>query len=158
MHAPASSPPAPTRLRERTEPLRSSTPERVGGGVIAAASLAVLSIAAWLTPSGHGHGTHTQMGLPPCTWTTWFDKPCPTCGMTTSFATAGEGRWIESFLTQPAGMAFCVVTAAAFWMGMHTLVTGSRLGSLAGWLLKPRFATAIVLGVLAAWGYKILTW
>jgi len=143
---------------ERTTPLRAGLGERVAGGFVASAALTVLGIAAWLQPSEAGHGTHTKLGLPTCTWTVWFDKPCPTCGMTTAFATAGEGRWIDSFVTQPAGMLLSVATAAAFWLGAHTLVTGSRLGDLLAFATRPRPVAFMIAGFLAAWGYKLLTW
>ncbi|RMH29968.1 MAG: DUF2752 domain-containing protein [Planctomycetota bacterium] len=118
----------------------------------------VLIIAASLRPAEAGHGTHTQIGLPPCSWVVWFDKPCPTCGMTTAFANAGEGHWLASFVTQPAGMLLCVATASAFWLGLHTLLTGSRIGSLTGWVLRPKPIAAMVLGLIGAWVYKIMTW
>jgi hypothetical protein len=30
--------------------------------------------------------THTQLGMPPCNFVVLTGKPCPSCGMTTSFA------------------------------------------------------------------------
>ncbi|MFK7884559.1 MAG: DUF2752 domain-containing protein [Phycisphaerales bacterium] len=149
---------APAIQPERTTPLRATTAERLAGGAVATIAVSVLGIAAWLTPSDQGHGTHLQMGLPACTWTVWFDKPCPTCGMTTAFATAGEGRWLDAFNTQPAGMVFSVMTAAAFWLGAHTLLTGSRIGGLVASALRPKTVTLLIAGFLAAWGYKLLTW
>lgn len=149
---------APAIQPERSTPLRAGMTERLAGGTVASIALAVLITAARLTPADQGHGTHTQMGLPACTWTVWFDKPCMTCGMTTAFATAGEGRWLDSFLTQPAGMVLSVMTAAAFWLGVHTLITGSRIGTLVASLTRPRTVTLLIGGFLAAWGYKLLTW
>jgi hypothetical protein len=35
--------------------------------------------------------THTQLGLPPCRFVTLFGKPCPSCGMTTSFSLLMHG-------------------------------------------------------------------
>ena len=52
-------------------------------------ALAPLVIAAALSPSNAGHGTHRQLGLPACGWQTNMGLPCPTCGMTTSFLTRG---------------------------------------------------------------------
>jgi hypothetical protein len=31
-------------------------------------------------------GSHQSIGLPQCNFLVWFGKPCPSCGMTTSFA------------------------------------------------------------------------
>jgi hypothetical protein len=149
---------APAIQPERSTPLRAKPGERILGGFVASGALAILAIAAWLQPSPQGHGTHTQIGLPACTWTVWFDKPCPTCGMTTAFATAGEGRWLDSFITQPAGMLLSVMTAAAFWLGAHTLITGSRIGNLVAFAARPRPIAILITGFLAAWGYKLLTW
>ena len=56
--------------------------------LVAAASvlLALLVTAETLTPDVRGHGTHQQLGLPPCTFYLVFQRPCPACGMTTSWA------------------------------------------------------------------------
>lgn len=149
---------APAIRPERTSPLRAGSGERAGGTIVACLALAVLSLAAWLKPAAAGHGTHTQIGLPPCSWVVWFDKPCPTCGMTTAFTHAGEGQWLASFVTQPAGMVLSVLTATAFWLGAHTALTGSRIGAMTVWLTRPRVLAVLFGGLLAAWVYKIISW
>ena len=40
--------------------------------------------------------THTQLGLPPCNFVTLTGKPCPACGMTTSFALLMKGDVLNS--------------------------------------------------------------
>ena len=35
--------------------------------------------------------THTQLGMPPCNFVVMTGKPCPACGMTTSFALLVRG-------------------------------------------------------------------
>lgn len=143
---------------ERSVPLRSSAGARFGAGVLALLILAVLITAAWLTPNAEGHGSHTQLGLAPCTWAVWFDKPCPTCGMTTSFAQAGEGNWVRSGVTQPFGLLLVIGSAGVFWGSLTQAVTGAPLGTSFVGLFKPRIF--ISLGVLfaGAWIYKIVTW
>ena len=75
----------------------SSTDPRLGAsqralaGLISLAAIAVLGLAAWMSPEGAGHGTHEQIGLPVCAWAQYFDAPCMTCGMTTAFAHAADG-------------------------------------------------------------------
>ncbi len=147
----------PTRP-ERTTPLRAGIGQRLAAALIASGCLGVLATAAWLNPSERGHGTHTQIGLPPCSWAVWFDKPCLTCGMTTAFSHTGEGRWISAFITQPAGAVLSLGTAVAFWFAAHAALTGSRIGAMTAWLLRPRTIAFLVAGLLAAWVYKILSW
>ena len=143
---------------ERSTPLRATPGARAGAGILAGLILAVLVTASWLTPNTQGHGSHTQLGLAPCTWAVWFDKPCPTCGMTTAFAEAGEGNWIRSAWTQPFGFLLVIGSAAVFWGAMIQAATGARLGSSFVGLLQPR--VFVLLGVLfaGAWVYKIITW
>ncbi len=139
-------------------PRRAGPGERLAAGAVALATLTVLVIAAWLDPAAKGHGTHTQIGLPPCSWAVWFDKPCLTCGMTTAFSHAGEGQWLAAFRTQPAGAALSLATAAAFWLAAHAALTGSRIGAATAWLARPRTVGLVIAGLLAAWVYKILSW
>ncbi len=144
--------------KERTTPLRATTGERIAAGVIAAFSLLVLSTAAWLNPNPQGHATHTQLGMPQCTWVIAFDKPCPTCSMTTAFSHAGEGSWITATLTQPMGALLAVLTTMIFWASTHQAVYASRIGSVVQTALRPRMVIVMLILTAGAWIYKIATW
>ncbi len=139
-------------------PARAAASDRFLAAVGALACLALLGLAAGLAPSADGHGTHTQLGMPRCSWVVTFDKPCPTCGMTTAFAHAAGGDLLSSARVQPAGAALAVGAAAAFWVFLHTAVFGSRSSRLFRPLWTPRWITAGAAGLVAAWVYKLLTW
>ena len=147
-----------THPKERTTPLRATTGERIGAAAIALVSLTVLTAAAWLTPNPEGHATHTQLGMAECTWVVWFDKPCPTCGMTTSFSHAGDGSWTTALTTQPMGALLALLTTMIFWASTHQALTASRIGSVAQSTLKPRVVIMMLAFAAAAWIYKIATW
>lgn len=132
--------------------------DRVMAGFVASAALAVLALAAWLKPAHAGFGTHEQLGLAPCTWAAVLGKPCPTCGMTTAFAHAADGNILGSFTAQPFGALLALLAAMIFWGGTHVAATGSTLGRLFGLLMLNRSLWIAAALLLAAWGYKILTW
>jgi hypothetical protein len=69
----------------------------------ALALLVVFGLARWLRPDPQGYGTHTQLGLWPCAFRATTGRPCPTCGMTTSFAWFARGEWGRSWRSNPAG-------------------------------------------------------
>lgn len=54
--------------------------------------LAMTVVAILLVPSKSGHGTHTQLGLPPCGSVVLFHRPCPGCGLTTSITSTLHGQ------------------------------------------------------------------
>ncbi len=57
----------------------------------------------------NGYGTHQQLGLPPCAFFKLTGIPCPSCGLTTSFAHAARLHFYQAFVTQPFGLiAFCL--------------------------------------------------
>lgn len=133
-------------------------PRRLVGGIAASLTLAVLLLAAGLDASPDGHGTHMQLGLPKCSWVALMGKPCPTCGMTTSFTHAADGSLLDAATTQPAGTLLAILASAVMWGGAHTLLTGIALGPVLGGLLRAR-TIWIGLGVLVlAWIYKLATW
>lgn len=139
-------------------PLKADLGERVGAAFLAIACLAVLSIASWLHPSADGHGTHTQLGLSKCMWVAAFDRPCPTCGMTTSFSHAAEGSWFQAAKTQPMGALLTLITTVVFWGALVQASTGARIGTMIQPVLKPRFFIVFALLFLGAWIYKLNTW
>ena len=112
--------------------LTSTRRRRLIGAVVAVFAVGALGVAAWLEPSPDGLGTHSQvLNMPPCGWIAMIDLPCPTCGMTTSFAHAAEGNLLEAFVVQPMGAFLSVVVAMALVVGLYVALTGSRVASLA---------------------------
>jgi len=132
--------------------------QRLLAGGLCIAAAVVLGLAASMTPAAAGHGTHEQIGLPPCAWAQYFDAPCMTCGMTTAFAFAAKGDLLDSLLTQPMGMLLAVGTAVGFWFALYVALTGSRAGVMAGHLLRPRSLWIMAALAGAAWIYKFYTW
>lgn len=136
--------------------------DRYAAGLTVLICAGVLGVAAWLTPSPDGLGTHTQLsaipGMHDCPWLTAFDQPCATCGMTTAFAHAASGEYLASFLTQPFGAGLAVFAATVFWLSLHTAVTGSRALSLMTRHLGGKMPWVLLALFLAAWAYKVIVW
>src|SRR5687768_9011989 len=82
---------SPSSLFEPVEP------RRVRGGFVFFGSwLVVTGIALALTPNPAGHGTHKQLGLSACPSAVLFDRPCPGCGLTTSWTAFVHGDFAAS--------------------------------------------------------------
>lgn len=131
---------------------------RGAGLALLVGCLSVLIVANRLDAHADGHGTHTQMGLPACSWVQLWNFPCPTCGMTTAFAHAAHGRMGLALLTQPAGALVAIAMGVGFWTGLHALLTGTRLMELALGLLRPRVIAGALMLFLGGWVYKMITW
>lgn len=130
---------------------------RLPAAIVCLCAVSVLSLAASLSPSPRGYGTHTQVGMEPCGFVKTAGMPCATCGMTTAFAHAADGRLLASALTQPAGAALAVLTAMAAIISGYAALVGLSLGPLLRWIWRPRFVVVMGALIMAAWGYKILT-
>lgn len=103
--------------------------------------LGVTTVAMVLSPDPHSHGTHQQLGLPACPSVIAFHRPCPGCGLTTSFTAMVHGDFAAAF------------RANMFGPVLYVLFTASALVCGWGWLRKVRFDTDtkafnIALGVL----------
>lgn len=68
-----------------------------------------------LKPSPEGHGTHTQLGLPACGSVAFFGRPCPGCGLTTSWTATLHGQLDTAFRAHALGtFLYLVFTFSAF--------------------------------------------
>ncbi len=119
-------------------------------------AIAILSIAAWLSPSADGVGTHKQLGLPQCGWIVAVDLPCPTCGMTTAFSYTVRGNFFSAFKTQPFGMFLAVFVSIIGVLAFTLALTGRP--KTAFWYRWMTTKTLFIVAGLAAfaWVYKIL--
>ena len=95
-----------------------------------AAAAAVLATAAWLEPDPLGHGTHTQLGLPPCGFLWLTELPCPACGLTTAFAHGVRGSLGQAALANPVGLALFLSVCLLIPFGLFAAVRGWSLDTL----------------------------
>lgn len=81
------------------------------------------------TPQGEprSHGTHTQLGLPPCTMKAMTGLSCPGCGMTTTFSLVVRGDIAHALQVNWAGVVVaCVAAVSSVSLGLIA-ITGWRL-------------------------------
>jgi hypothetical protein len=128
--------------REEPEVARLRAPIRWTMVLLALGLLAVFALARWLEPSPKGFGTHTQLGLPPCHFAWVTGHPCPSCGMTTSFAWFVRGRYDRAFGANPAGS----LLAAACSVLIPWLLVGAAVGKTPGFrsLERPLIGVVVV--------------
>ncbi len=91
--------------------------------------LFVTGFALYLQPSSEGHGTHTQLGLPPCPSVYVFGRLCPGCGLTTSITATVKGMFVEAWRANPFGLI------------AYPFFSASALACLFGFVTKKRFNT-----------------
>jgi len=87
----------------------------------------VFALAAWIEPYDRQgrprqRETHRQLGLPPCTFLEITGLPCPSCGMTTSFALLVRGDLGNSLRANAVGTALAVFCAALIPWSLACLV------------------------------------
>lgn len=131
---------------------------RGGRWLLAACGLAlavILALAVTLEPDPRGYGTHERLGFPACTFRTIWNVPCPSCGMTTSFALVVRGRLPEAARANAAGSLFALICAA----GVPWLMTAAAVGRYPG-VRRPQVALAWLLAALglvalANWAFRL---
>ena len=79
-------------------------------GSVGAGLAILLIVAACLSPSPQGFGTHQQLGLPECSIKMMFEMPCPSCGMTTSWSHMMRGQFISSCKANPGGALLAITS------------------------------------------------
>ncbi|MEM9108504.1 MAG: DUF2752 domain-containing protein [Planctomycetota bacterium] len=127
---------------------------RLTSSGIALACAGPLIVAAMLTPSSDGVGTHTQMGLPECGFKLATGYPCATCGCTTAFAHAADGSFLTSLMTQPFGAVLALSLSMLALIAGWSALSGMRLDPLGQFMASRGFVLSWIVLLLAAWGYK----
>jgi hypothetical protein len=121
----------------------------------------VFAVAAWLNPYDEfglprRMETHRQLGLPPCTFQQLAGVPCPSCGMTTSFAFMVRGDLVNAVRANAVGALLamlcmaCIPWSLACAIGKRTYFIRSMEKTLI-WLLA-----AFLTLLMARWGIVVL--
>jgi hypothetical protein len=124
---------------------------RAGLLALAAILIGLFATAGRLSPDPRGFGTHEQLGLSPCAILRLTGRPCPTCGMTTSFAWLVRGEPGRAWRANPAGLVAAVVGAGLVPWLLLVAATGRAPGR------RPVGATLMALAVLVA-ALAVVAW
>lgn len=100
---------------------------------IAAFLVTIFILAMWINPynpdgTPRRMATHRQLGLPPCNFFLLTGKPCPSCGMTTSFALLFHGDLRASLQANWVGTLLAVAAVVACPWAVLSAVWGRFLG------------------------------
>lgn len=120
-----------------------------------AASSVTLAVARSLHASSSGVGTHVQLGLPPCRFLELMRIPCPSCGLTTSFAFAAHLQFRQALVASPFGLLlfFAVVLAIpAICVQLWRQIAWARIVRAIDWSAITSWAIA---AYLASWICKL---
>jgi hypothetical protein len=124
--------------------------------VLATVFVAVLGVAVWLNPyddAGHARtmSTHTQLGLEPCTMVVMTGKPCPACGMTTSFALLMHGDVANSMRANWVGTLFCFALVLLTPWLILSAIKGRLYGVTNGELFSTVLLTSLLFLMTIRW-------
>ncbi len=129
--------------------------QRIALVALASTLLGLLATAETLTPDARGYGTHEQLGLPPCTFSVIFQRPCPACGMTTSWAWLVRGDIRRALAANTGGTLLAVLSlASAPWLLVSAL-RGRWLGGRPNEWAVAGVAALVCLVTLGQWGWRL---
>jgi hypothetical protein len=117
--------------------------------------LSLLVIAARLTPSPDGLGTHRELHLQECGFLERTGLPCPSCGMTTSFAWFVRGNIAASLYVQPMGTVLAILCGMTVWGAAYVAATGRPLYRLVAGIPARYHALPLLVLALIAWAWKM---
>lgn len=107
--------------------------------------VALTAVAVMLRPSESGHGTHTQLGMPPCGSVVLFHRPCPGCGLTTSVASTLHGNLSFALEANVFGPVFYALFTVLTFLGLAAWVMKKKMD------IGTRPMTVLLVSLLAAY-------
>jgi len=122
---------------------------------VALTCLAPLIVAAFLTPSPDGVGSHTELGLPRCQFLERTGLPCWSCGMTTSWAWFVRGNLLASLYVQPMGTVLATLAIGCFWSGLYIAATGRPVYRILRLFPGRYYFLPLFCFFILAWAWKI---
>jgi hypothetical protein len=123
---------------------------------VAVGLLCPLLVAAMLRPDPSGHGTHRQLGFPPCTFVVLFGHRCPSCGMTTAWAHLVRGQLPAALRSNVGGTLLGLLDLVATAWLLASAVRERWLGMAPNPVILAWILTAVVAVTLIDWGVRML--
>jgi hypothetical protein len=124
--------------------------------LVVAGAILVLGLARVLEPAVAGHGTHVQLGLAPCTVLAVTGVPCPSCGLTTSFAHLARLEVLDAVAANAAGLPFFAVVASLVPLGLVAMARRMPVVDTLAALRVDVVAFALVGATFVTWGVRLL--
>ncbi len=78
--------------------------------IVGTTLLVLLAVASQLEPDPRGFGTHRQLVLYRCTFEWLVGRPCPSCGMTTSWSHLMHGQPLAAWRANAGGTTLAIVS------------------------------------------------
>lgn len=154
---------AEVRRQRQQDIARTARITRLSLIVIGLLLVGIFGIAFWINPyDADGQpktmATHTQLGMPPCNFVVVTGKPCPACGMTTSFALLVRGNVAASLKANWAGSLIAVLWALTMVWAFASGIAGRALFIPRG---RGELVLTVSVGVvltlmLARWGVVLI--
>ena len=143
---------SPSTPLDVSEYSRSDQAKYIALFLIASASLVTARL---LQPAPRGVGTHEQLGLPPCAFLHLTGVPCPSCGLTTSFAHAARLHFQEAFFAQPFGLITFCLMALSIPLSLYLIYSRTPWDRLIYSAKSNKALYALIALYLLSWLYKI---
>jgi hypothetical protein len=122
----------------------------------------VIGVALWLDPyernadgtaTAKTMETHRQMGLPRCNSVEYLGKPCPACGMTTSFALLAHADVVNSLKANWVGTLLCgTIMVCTPWL-VISAVRGRLLWVRNGEMFATVLLSTLLVLMMGRWAW-----
>ncbi|OWK38451.1 DUF2752 domain-containing protein [Fimbriiglobus ruber] len=135
---------------------------RCGLVCMAAVFASILVVAVCLNPynpdgTARTMATHTQLGLPQCNMVQLIGKPCPSCGMTTSFTLLAHGDVSNSLRANWVGTLLALFWFSLIPWGLWSAVRGRYLWIGSGEAFAAYSVIIMLVLMLGRWGAVLLS-
>ncbi|OHB70079.1 MAG: hypothetical protein A2V70_16990 [Planctomycetes bacterium RBG_13_63_9] len=116
----------------------------------------LLAVAAIVEPDARGLGTHQRFGFPPCTFRVLFGRPCPSCGMTTSWAHLVRGQPVRAAECNAGGSLLGLLAVVSTPWLLISAARGRWLGWTPNSTVVAWVAVGVVLVTLIGWAIRLV--
>lgn len=130
---------------------------RIAWAALFAVPTVVVITAALLTPDPAGHGTHTQLGLPPCGFLVVTGFPCPGCGLTTAFTNMVRFNVVGAAHANPFGIPLFLTTVSMIPIALFGTIRGTHVMDTLERFQADKIAILLATTSVTVWVVRVAT-